>query len=144
MIYDDIQTRALSSDGGIGGFLGGGGTISCDLQLIPNFASLPVSDLFGKFKLLASLTGLISSDLTAGSDLSLSGPIEIGSSSPKPDCGERQNGGEGSDNAFVMVTDKIADANYQRNKRALQDGTVFIAILTGAGAIWWWMACLKR
>ena len=39
---------------------------------------------------------------------------------------------------------EMTKGDYQQRKRALEDGTVFIAILTGAGVIWWWVACFKR
>jgi hypothetical protein len=67
------------------------------------------------------------------------------SGSPPQSSGkDRQYRSECGDDALVIVADKITYADYQRNKRALENGTVFIAILTAAGAIWWWMAGFKR
>lgn len=56
---------------------------------------------------------------------------------------ERGSSRDRGENGLVVNVNESADGQYQRNKRAVEDGTVFIAILACAGAIVWWVTCFK-
>jgi hypothetical protein len=140
MSFANYKTRAMS---GVKFQSGELNVFARESELFVNFERLPIGGLFGKLKLLTTLEGLDSGNLPTALNLLFAGRIETDSGIPESDCRKRQNGRESSDDALVVVADKITCADYQRNKRALQSGTVFIAILTVAGAIWR-MAGFKR
>ena len=118
--------------------------VACNLKLGLNFFSLSVSGFLSEFKLLPRQPSLHCRNLAAGSNLTFAGLVKADSGQPKPDCRNGQDDSECGDDAFVVSFKESSDISYQRDKRAVENGTVFIAILAGAGAIWWWMACHKR
>jgi len=140
----DVEPCAVGGYGSVGGLFGGRSTVSRDLQLVLGFFSLPVGNLSRESELMPRLSGLNGSDLATASNLALARFVKRNSGNPQSDSRESQNYREGSDNAFVVSFEEMSKADYERRKGALENGTVFIAILTGAGAIWWWMACFKR
>jgi hypothetical protein len=68
---------------------------------------------------------------------------ELSRGKPQEDCRYSDNDSKGCDNTLVVNFKEMTKSEYQQRKRALEDGTVFIAVLAGAGVIWWWVACFK-